>query len=142
VDLPFAAHLPTSYVDDFNLRLALYQRLAAVDSVDAVGEIAEELRDRFGMLPPAAENLLFAVRARALAKRTDVVSIRQVGDDLVVQTRGELSPKERLRGLSIKGLTAGPAQARLDLRVLDDRWPEALTRVLRELVAQDPAING
>jgi transcription-repair coupling factor (superfamily II helicase) len=32
IDLPLAAYIPESYVSDLNLRLALYQRLAAADS--------------------------------------------------------------------------------------------------------------
>ena len=141
IDLPFTAHLPTAYVGDLNLRLALYQRLATVESTEAVDDLARELRDRFGPPPPAAENLLFAVRVRALARQTDVISIQQVNSALVIQTRGEVPTRDRLRDTRINGLTAGPAQARLDLEALEDAWPEALLDVLNALIAtsQQPA---
>ena len=137
INLPFTAHLPTTYVGDLNLRLALYQRLAAVETVEDADAIAQELRDRFGTLPPAAENLLFAVRTRTIARQSDVVSIQVADDTLVIQTRGDQAPRDRLHHVKIDGLTAGPAQARLDLRVLDDRWPEALLDVLSALAEHD-----
>ena len=135
IDLPFTAHLPAAYVGDLNLRLALYQRLAAVETAEAVDDLAREMRDRFGPPPPAAENLLFAVRVRALARQSDIVSVQQVDSVLVIQTRGAVPARDRLRDSKIKGLTAGPAQARLDLEALDDAWPEALLDVLTALAA-------
>ena len=138
INLPFTAHLPTTYVGDLNLRLALYQRLAAVETVERAEAIAQELRDRFGPPPPAAENLLFAVRVRTLARQSDVISIQQADDNLIIQTRGEAPPpRDRLRHVEIDGLSAGPAQARLDLRVLDERWPEALLDVLSVLAEHE-----
>ena len=35
IDLPIAAYIPESYIDDLNLRLSLYQRMAMADGVDA-----------------------------------------------------------------------------------------------------------
>ncbi len=145
IDLPFTAHLPASYVGDLNLRLALYQRMAAVTTLDGADKLASELRDRFGPPPPAVENLLFAVRIRALALGADITGIQQVGHELVVQTGGGDPPRERLQrlSLSIKGLRAGPAQARLDLEELGEAWPEALLDVVTTLaetsVAAAPA---
>ena len=135
IDLPLTAHLPASYVGDLNLRLALYQRMAAVSTVDEAESMAQEMRDRFGPPPPAAENLLFVVRARALAKAADVTAIQQQDGELVVRTTGDRSPRERLRGLDVRGLWTGPTQARLKLAVLADDWPEALLDVLGALGA-------
>ena len=137
INLPFTAHLPATYVADLNLRLATYQRLAAVDTVEGAEAIAQELRDRFGPPPPAAENLLFAVRVRALARQSDVISIQQADNTLVIQTRGEVPPRDRLRHVEIDGLSAGPAQARLDLQVIDERWPEVLLDVLSVLAGHE-----
>ena len=119
------------------LRLALYQRLAAVETVEGAEAIAQELRDRFGPPPPAAENLLFAVRVRTLARQRDVISIQQADNTLVNQTRGEVPPRDRLRHIEIEGLSAGPAQARLDLETVDERWPEVLLDVLSALAAKE-----
>jgi transcription-repair coupling factor (superfamily II helicase) len=141
IDLPFTAHLPTAYIGDLNLRLALYQRLAAVETTDAVEDLSQEMRDRFGPPPPAAENLLFAVRVRALARQSDIVSIQQVDSTLIIQTRGVVPPRELLHDMRIKGLTAGPAQARLDLGVIEDGWPDALLEVLHAIGKEQPVTS-
>ncbi|MGB2696124.1 MAG: transcription-repair coupling factor, partial [Dehalococcoidia bacterium] len=138
IDLPLTAHLPAPYVGDLNLRLALYQRMAAIDTVEEADALAQELRDRFGPPPSAAENLLYIVRVRALARQAGVRAIQQEDTTLVIQTAGGIAPRDRLRDVEIAGLQAGPTQARLDLRALDDAWPEALLEVLTVLAAGQP----
>jgi transcription-repair coupling factor (superfamily II helicase) len=133
IDLPLTAHLPSTYVDDLNLRLALYQRMAAVESVEQAEALALELRDRFGPPPPAAEHLLFAVRVRALARLAGVGGVQQEGGELVLHAGDGVAPRERLRGLPVRGLWTGPTQARLRLEALGDDWPEALLDVLEAL---------
>ena len=133
IDLPFTAHLPASYVGDLNLRLALYQRMAAIETTDEAAALAEETRDRFGPPPPPAENLLFAVRVRALARQAGVSAVQKVNETLVIHATDGGPPRERLRHLEVRGLTAGPTQARLSLKSLAEDWPEALLDVLEAL---------
>ena len=137
IDLPLTAHLPASYVGDLNLRLALYQRMAAIETVEEVETFAQELADRFGPPPPAAEHLLFAVRVRALARLAGASAIQQDNDTLIVQATEDVAPRTRLRHLQIEGLWTGPTQARLNLAALGDRWQEALLDVLGALA--DPS---
>jgi len=142
IDLPFTAHLPESYVGDLNLRLALYQRLATVETLDEADALAVELRDRFGPPPPAAENLLFAVRVRALARAASATAVQQEDHVLVVHTTGDPPARDRLRGADGKGVSVGATQVRLDLAILDDRWPEALLDVLRSLARRPEPVRA
>ncbi len=78
VSLPVEAYLPDDYVADENQRLLLYKRLAQAADEAALGELREELIDRYGPLPPPAERLVEAMglklllrRARATAYRAD-----------------------------------------------------------------------
>ena len=139
IDLPFTAHLPASYVGDLHLRLALYQRLASVENVERADALAQELRDRFGPPPPAAENLLFAVRVRALATQAGVSAVQQQDGELVIHAGDGVPPRDRLRHLQLHALRAGPTQARLDLAALGERWPEALIDVLTALAVTPEA---
>src|SRR5205823_7676692 len=43
--------IPEDYVGDLTLRLALYRRLADLETDDEIENFAAELRDRFGVLP-------------------------------------------------------------------------------------------
>ncbi len=76
VELHVPALLPEDYVPDVHLRLALYQRIAASSAPELV-DMAGELIDRFGPLPPPASHLLqlagLRLRARELGiRRLDV----------------------------------------------------------------------
>ena len=63
LDLPVTAFLPPSYVPDDPLRITLYRRIADLDTLAGVDEMAHELTDRFGPLPPTRRG---AARSRAL----------------------------------------------------------------------------
>jgi transcription-repair coupling factor (superfamily II helicase) len=133
IDLPVTAHLPASYVADINVRLALYQRMAAIETLDQAEALAAELRDRFGPPPPAAQHLLYTVRVRALARRAGVSAVQQEDGEIVVHATSEASPRDRLRGLAMPGLRVGPTQARLRLAHVGDAWFETLADILTAL---------
>ena len=75
VELPLNAHLSEEYVPGERLRLDLYRRLADVRNSADVQSIREEMIDRFGELPEAANLLLEVAELRAFAKS---LGIREV----------------------------------------------------------------
>jgi transcription-repair coupling factor (superfamily II helicase) len=78
LDLPLAAHLPREYVTKEELRLEAYRRLAAVTTDTEVSDIRAEWEDRYGPLPPPAEDLLWVARLRAEASRTGLREVTVV----------------------------------------------------------------
>ncbi len=66
VDLDVPALLPAEYVENDTERLEIYRRLYSLESVPQLEEVRHELRDRFGVLPEEARQLLSAVRVRLL----------------------------------------------------------------------------
>ena len=67
VDLRLPALLPEDYVPDVHLRLILYKRLASARNNDELRELQIEMIDRFGLLPPAAKNLIQVTELRLVA---------------------------------------------------------------------------
>jgi transcription-repair coupling factor (superfamily II helicase) len=67
IDLPLAAYLPNDYIPEVGLRLQLYRRIGDLHSAEGVVAMGEELRDRFGPLPPAVEGLLYQIEVKLLA---------------------------------------------------------------------------
>ena len=67
ITLPLDASLPEDYVSDEALRLRMYRRLAGLISTEEIASVRAELEDRFGPLPPSAENLLYQLRLKAVA---------------------------------------------------------------------------
>ena len=58
VTLDSDAYLPDSYVVDQRQKLHLYRRLSRISKREELRELASELADRFGRLPPEASRLL------------------------------------------------------------------------------------
>ena len=70
-----AALMPESYIGDLDLRLAMYRRLASLETGDELEGFAAELIDRFGKLPPETEHLLQLVAIKQLCKQANVAKL-------------------------------------------------------------------
>ncbi|MBC7781971.1 MAG: transcription-repair coupling factor, partial [Proteobacteria bacterium] len=75
INLHATAVLPDTYCADVHERLVLYKRLANCDSVDELDALAEELVDRFGVLPDSARTLVETHRLRLLSRPLGVLRI-------------------------------------------------------------------
>jgi transcription-repair coupling factor (superfamily II helicase) len=141
IDLPLSAHLPESYVPDLNLRLALYQRMAQMDSLSQVDELAQELTDRFQSPPPLARNLLYVVRLRVLALQAGVQSIATEDGQIVVRLKeGHQLAADALRDRLPDGVRLGRTTLWLEQARLGPAWPQALQRVMEELAGAGAVI--
>src|SRR5205823_10384942 len=63
-DVAVDAYLPASYIPFEAAKIDVHRRIAAARAAGELREIRDELDDRFGALPPEAENLLELQRAR------------------------------------------------------------------------------
>ncbi len=136
IRLGLSAYLPETYVPDPNQRLQLYQRMATVEEEDMLFDLVDELRDRFGELPAAAETLVGAMRIRTLLKRLWIELLEYDGKRLILlfHAATPVSP-EQIRQL----ITEQPERYRLgnDYRLSIDigrQGPvELLVRTRKEL---------
>jgi transcription-repair coupling factor (superfamily II helicase) len=64
LDVPVDAYLPASFVPFEAAKIDIHRRIVAAREPGQLRAIADELDDRFGPLPPQAENLLKLQRAR------------------------------------------------------------------------------
>ena len=141
LELSINAYIPDSVVEDSVLKVEIYKRLAAMERLEDIDELAGELADRYGKLPAPVENLLLVGRVKLLAQRLAVLSIIQKNSLLEIKfaerhpVRGEhlldlLAKWEKRvtfsekKGFSIKLATTGLREDRgrveLLLRVLCD----------------------
>jgi len=70
-----AVLIPEAYVPDLNVRLALYRRLSEAERPEDREALAAELIDRFGPLPPEADQLLKVVAIKGLCRQANVAKI-------------------------------------------------------------------
>jgi len=83
VRLGLATFLPEKYVPDPNQRLVLYKRMASAEDEAALYELADELRDRYGEIPPPASLLLEVMRLRVPLKQLHIEQVEYDGRRLM-----------------------------------------------------------
>jgi len=85
LDLPVAMSIPESYVEDSNLRMEIYQKIASGEHDDA--ELLAELRDRFGEPPAPVRTLLEVAALKRAAEALRVQAISGRGRTLTLRLR-------------------------------------------------------
>jgi transcription-repair coupling factor (superfamily II helicase) len=85
INLHVPALLPVDYCADVHERLVLYKRLANCDTSEALGAMHEELVDRFGPLPDAAQALIESHRLRILGHPLGVARLDATTEHVQIQ---------------------------------------------------------
>ena len=75
INLAIAAFIPETYIPDTNQRLVLYKRLVQADSNDDVTEVVNEMHDRYGHPPLAAQTLARIMELRIRLKQLKVLKV-------------------------------------------------------------------
>ena len=81
-----SAFIPLSYISEAKQRIDVYRKLAQATDKAALDNLAVELRDRFGSLPPAMELLLQVGELKVLAGERSITVIK-VKEDKLMLTR-------------------------------------------------------
>jgi transcription-repair coupling factor (superfamily II helicase) len=89
IRLGLSAFLPEKYLPDPNQRLVFYKKLAAAADEGALYRAADELRDRYGVLPEPATLLLEVMKLRVLMKRLRIEQAEYDGRQLVFSFRAD-----------------------------------------------------
>ncbi len=87
------AHLPDGYVPDDDVKLDFYRRLARAESSGDIDQLRDELRERFGPLPPEAATLLDQARLRVLGARLGLQHVLIRGDEARLTFREGAAPR-------------------------------------------------
>ena len=67
--------IPEAYVPDLNVRMALYRRLAGIETREDIERFAAELIDRFGALPVEVRHLFEIVAIKQLCRAASVEKV-------------------------------------------------------------------
>ncbi len=80
IDLQINAHIPDKYITALSQRLMIYRRIADVRTFQDAEDVRDELRDRFGDIPPSVEGLIEVSLCRNKASAMGIYEIGQRGD--------------------------------------------------------------
>jgi transcription-repair coupling factor (superfamily II helicase) len=147
IDLGVDAYLPEAYVADEGQRLAFYRKLAGTRTVDEADGVAEELTDRYGAMPEAAEHLIAIVRLRALARAAGVGAITREKERVIIKPAAGWTPspeEERRLTTQFRGrltFASGGLRLRAPGRFADDlEWVRQVLLTLAGLTRRrEPA---
>ena len=85
IDLSVHAYIDSEFVPDATQRIELYKRIMAVSSRESADQLADEIMDRFGDLPPAVDNLLQVARVKVEARMLGIAQIHSLNDLIVLK---------------------------------------------------------
>ena len=134
IDLPLDALLPAEYVMENTLRLGIYRRMAGLTTLKQVEEMRQELEDRFGTLPGAAENLIYLLRLKILATQAEVATISTEGDKIVIGlgSLGEIK-RRRSQGRLPERLKLEGDRLLLPTSLRHRDWRRELEEILKDM---------
>jgi transcription-repair coupling factor (superfamily II helicase) len=92
-------YIPREYIGEENLRMTFYKKIASASTEERLNDIRNEMRDRFGALPPNVENLFRFVHVKWLARQLGVISIVREGARGVMKltAHAKIDPNKLLR---------------------------------------------
>ena len=98
VSMDIPSYLPDDYVAEPEVKLDIYRRLTRVSAPREIEELREELRDRFGPLPPPAEAMLAAASLRIVGGALGIEGVLVRGEEARITFRDNALP--RMKGIS------------------------------------------
>jgi transcription-repair coupling factor (superfamily II helicase) len=111
IDLPAAAFIPHRYSEDESQRLYYYKHLMEARSEEAIAEVEEELRDRYGPVPEEIETAAWLIRLRLKCRDMGITKVEgRFGKMTILFGKGKELPLRVVHGIekSQKGLRQRP----------------------------------
>lgn len=75
INLGISVLIPEDYVNDLQLRLGLYRRVAGMETEEEINSFAAELVDRFGDMPQEVQHLITTLNLKLMCKKTNIERI-------------------------------------------------------------------
>jgi transcription-repair coupling factor (superfamily II helicase) len=135
VELPLSMSIPLDYVQNQEVRLQLYRRLADIQNEEEVQLLMEEFTDRFGPMVDEVANLFFQLKIKILAEEAGLLSITVENNQIVMRYPPQLA-NEKSRETTFLGenIRSGKNAYWMPFDKMDKHWREQLIVALRRLV--------
>ena len=119
--------IPDEYVPDLTVRLGLYRRLAELDDMNEIDQMAAEIIDRFGPMPDEVKTLLEIVAIKSLCRAANIAKFEAGAKGAVISFRDNRfeNPEGLMAWIAKEGSTARvrPDQSLVILRGWDRMEP-------------------
>ncbi len=132
IDLPLPAYLPTDWIPEMALRLQLYRRIGAIQTLEEADAMQQELKDRFGALPTAVEGLLYQIRVKVMALQLRATHVLMPRQQLLIKLPYLATVKRELLALTL-GRDVEVTRTEIRISAASDSWQARLLDVLQQL---------
>jgi transcription-repair coupling factor (superfamily II helicase) len=128
--------IPAEYVNEPEVRIGLYARLARIEFSDTIDDLEEEIEDRFGPVPQPLGNLLRLAGMRQLCQRLGIARIDAGPQAIALTFRPGTAEKLTLQDVvdASRGAIRWSGE-RLIIAVSEDR-PEERERHILDLLGR------
>ncbi len=94
VEIKVPASIPSDYIEDESVKLAMYKRIADIENVAESEDVLDELIDRFGEVPKETLNLIKVSIIRTMAEKSKLSRIHEQNGKvyLSMPDEGSISP--------------------------------------------------
>lgn len=90
IDLQVDAYIPATYISSEFQKLDMYKRIAGIEKLEEYRDLQEELTDRFGDIPAAAQNLLRIALLKSDAHRARMTQVIQKANGIRFYLHGSV----------------------------------------------------
>lgn len=77
IDIDVSSYIPDTYIEDSSEKIDIYQKIALCKTEEDIGNVIDEIIDRFGNMPDELNNLLEIARIKQLCKDAAVVKVTE-----------------------------------------------------------------
>jgi len=100
INIPVEAFIPDEYIEDHAQKLLIYKRLSRIRQDDELMDMKDELRDRYGEIPKAVENLLQVISMKIFLTALKIKKMEYASNRIVLHI-SEATPVNLKRILDI-----------------------------------------
>ncbi len=99
IDIKIDAYIPEGYIPDLKQRVLIYKKLAEIKDLEDLERAKEELRDRYGIYPREARNLLEIIYLKIFLRKLGIGSLVVKEKKLIIRYLQNAKIKAKLSRL-------------------------------------------
>ena len=99
IDIKIDAYIPGGYIPDLKQRVLIYKKLADIKDLEGLERTKEELKDRYGIYPREARNLLEIIYLKIFLRKLGIGSLVLKENKLILRYLEDVEIKAKLSRL-------------------------------------------
>jgi len=138
INIQMPIYIPNEYISDSQIRLGIYKRASSLESNEEIEDFRDELVDRFGAIPPPAQNLLSIMNLKLLCKKLKIIDLDSGPNGILLKFQEDESVSKMVMNFIAKN--QGLVKLRPDHKIVilgqfkKDKLLEKITEILEHFI--------